>query len=258
MVQAAPSTHSVACGGLVSAAVSRDIQPASFEGKGPYEVLLAALERFGDDLRIACSFSIEDMVVVHEAARAGRELGQAPRVFLLDTGRLYQETFDLLDRVRTRYDVSVDVFMPDAYQVESLVRSKGPNSFYASLENRKECCAIRKLDPLAKALAGARAWATGLRREQSPTRADIASAEIDERGLLKLNPLATWTEANVWDFAREHDVPIHALHHAGYTSIGCAPCTRAVLPGEHARAGRWWWESPEHKECGLHARKRTP
>jgi phosphoadenosine phosphosulfate reductase len=242
----------------VSAAVSNAVHAAACEGKSPYDMLRAALERFGDAFRVACSFSIEDMIVVHEAARAGRDLGRAPRVFLLDTGRLYQETFDLLDRVRTRYDVSVDVFMPDAHRVESLVRSKGANSFYESLENRKECCAVRKLEPLTRALAGARAWATGLRREQSPTRANIAGAEIDERGLLKLNPLATWTEARVWDFAREHDVPTHALHHAGYTSIGCAPCTRAVLPGEHARAGRWWWESPEHKECGLHTRKRTP
>ncbi len=242
----------------MSAAVSHEVDPSAFEGKTPYDVLHAALARFGDAFRIACSFSIEDMVVVHEATRAGHDLGRAPRVFLLDTGRLYQETFDLLDRVRTRYDVSVDVFMPNAYQVESLVRSKGANSFYESLENRKDCCAVRKLEPLARALAGARAWATGLRREQSPTRADIASAEIDERGLLKLNPLAAWTEARVWDFARENDVPIHALHRAGYTSIGCAPCTRAVSPGEHARAGRWWWESPDHKECGLHTRRRAP
>jgi len=240
----------------VSAAVSRDFDLNAFGGT-PYDALRVALERFGGDFRVACSFGIEDMIVLHEAARAGIDVGRTPRVFLLDTGRLHQETFDLLDQVRTRYDVTVDVFVPDAYEVESLVRVKGANAFYQSLDNRKECCGVRKLAPLGRALAGVRAWATGLRREQSPTRADLPTAEIDERGLLKLNPLATWTEERVWAFARDNELPIHALHRAGYTSIGCAPCTRAVLPGEHVRAGRWWWESAEHKECGLHERKGT-
>jgi phosphoadenosine phosphosulfate reductase len=226
----------------------------AFESDSPYDVLREALDQFGDELRIACSFGVEDMIVLHEAARAGRDLARVPRVFLLDTGRLHQETFDLVDHVRSRYDVSVDVFAPDAREVEALVRLKGPNSFYRSQADRQECCRIRKLGPLGRALEGARAWATGLRREQSPTRADVARREVDERGLVKLNPLAAWTEVQVWQFVRDNDVPTHALHRAGYTSIGCAPCTRAIAPGEDVRAGRWWWESPEHKECGLHRR----
>lgn len=219
------------------------------------EMLRLALETFGDRLRIACSFGVEDMVVVHEAARAGRELGVTPRVFLLDTGRLHQETFDLLDRVRSRYDVSVDVFAPNAELVQELVRRSGPNAFYRSVRDRRECCAVRKLEPLGRALAGAEAWVTGLRREQSPTRAETPRVGRDERGLWKLNPLAEWTEAEVWAFCRENDVPTHALHARGFSSIGCAPCTRAIEPGEPLRAGRWWWEDPEHKECGLHPRR---
>ena len=219
------------------------------------DMLRLALEALGDELRIACSFGVEDMVVVHAAARAGRELGVTPRVFLLDTGRLHQETFDLLDRVRSRYDVSVDVYAPHAELVQELVRRSGPNAFYRSVEDRQECCAVRKIEPLGRALAGAKAWVTGLRREQSPTRADTPRVERDERGLLKLSPLAAWNDDEVWSYARAHDVPTHALHARGFASIGCAPCTRAIAPGEPVRAGRWWWEDPEHKECGLHPRR---
>ena len=218
-------------------------------------MLRLALEAFGDDVRIACSFGVEDMVVVHEAARVGRAIGCLPRVFLLDTGRLHQETFDLLDRVRSRYELPVDVYAPSAELVQDLVRRSGANAFYRSAADRRECCGVRKLEPLARALRGAAAWVTGLRRGQSPTRAAVERVERDERGLLKLNPLADWTEEDVWTFARAHDVPTHALHAEGYASIGCAPCTRAVTPGEPVRAGRWWWEDPDHKECGLHPRR---
>jgi phosphoadenosine phosphosulfate reductase len=231
----------------------------AMEDASPYEVLHQALRAFGDDLRIACSLGVEDMVVLHEAARAAKDLAVTPRVFLLDTGRLHQETYDLVDRARDKYGFALEVYAPDTVSVESLVRKKGPNSFYRSVDDRRECCAIRKLGPLARALAGARAWATGLRRDQGPTRTDVRVVEQDvaNGGLLKLNPLAHWSSDRVWAFAREHRVPTHALHAQGYPSIGCAPCTRAVAEGQDSRAGRWWWEDPNHKECGLHSRRRS-
>jgi phosphoadenosine phosphosulfate reductase len=229
------------------------------EDVSPYDLLHGALQEYGDDLRIACSLGVEDMVVLHEAARAAKDLGVTPRVFLLDTGRLHQETYDLVDRGRDKYGFAIEVYAPDTVSVESLVRAKGMNSFYESVDNRRECCAIRKLGPLARALAGARAWVTGLRRDQGPTRADVDVVERDlaNGGLIKLNPLAHWSTERVWAFVREHRVPTHALHAQGYPSIGCAPCTRAVAEGQDPRAGRWWWEDPNHKECGLHARPRS-
>jgi phosphoadenosine phosphosulfate reductase len=230
-----------------------------WEGMSPYEVLLTAFRAFGDGVRIACSLGVEDMVILHEAVRAADALTIKPRVFVLDTGRLHQETYDLLDRARERYGVVVDAYAPDTATVERLVRQKGPNSFFSSVEDRRECCHVRKVAPLARALSGAQAWVTGLRRAQSATRAEVRVAEIDAAngGILKLSPLAAWTEEQVWAFAREHHVPTHALHARGYPSIGCAPCTRAISPGEDARAGRWWWEQDTHKECGLHARNRS-
>lgn len=233
-----------------------------FEGKEPYDVLHFALSTFGDCLRIAASMGMEDMVLIHEAARAGRALGMSPRVFLLDTGRLHQETYELVDRMRERYDVAFDVFAPETVSVERLLRQKGPNSFYRSVENRKECCGIRKVEPLGRALAGASAWVTGLRREQSIARADVNSFESDadhrtDSGapLLKINPLSAWTSSDLRAFVEANDVPVHALHAQGYPSIGCAPCTRATRPGEDERAGRWWWEEEAQKECGLHSPK---
>ena len=226
------------------------------EGAPLAEALRFALTTFGDGLRVACSFGVEDMVLLHEVARVGASLSIKPRVFLLDTGRLHQETYDLAERVRERYGITLDVYAPDTLAVEELVRSKGPNSFYRSVEDRRECCAIRKVRPLERALRGATAWVTGMRREQSPTRDAIELVEVDpaREGLLKLNPLAHWTEAEVWAFVAEHGPPTHALHERGYPSIGCAPCTRAVEPGESTRTGRWWWEDAGHKECGLHPR----
>jgi phosphoadenosine phosphosulfate reductase len=227
------------------------------EGKGAFELVRIALAELGDELRIASSFGVEDMVVLHLAARAGEELGVAPRIFLLDTGRLHQETYDLVDRARDRYGLAFDVYAPDTVAVESLLKKSGPNGFYRSMEDRKECCAVRKLGPLSRALAGAAAWVTGLRRAQSQARAEVRHAEwdADHGGLLKLAPLATWSDEDVWSFVKSEHVPVHPLHAQGYPSIGCAPCTRAVAPGEDARAGRWWWENDDHKECGLHARR---
>jgi phosphoadenosine phosphosulfate reductase len=232
------------------------VASASTDAAALFDALRGPLETYGDDLRIACSLGVEDMVILHAAARAGDDLGVRPRVFLLDTGRLHQETYDLLDRARDRYRLPIEVYAPDTVAVEELVRAKGPNSFYASKDNRHECCGVRKLGPLRRALSGARAWVTGLRRAQTESRAEIRAVEVDEAngGLLKLSPLAEWSDEQVWAFAREHRVPTHALHARGFPSIGCAPCTRAIEPGEDARAGRWWWELDGHKECGLHRR----
>jgi phosphoadenosine phosphosulfate reductase len=229
---------------------------ARFEAAPLADVLRFALATFGADVTVACSLGVEDMVVLHEAVRVGRELGVSARVFLLDTGRLHQETYDLVDRARDRYGVALEVYAPDTLAVEDLVRRKGMNGFYASVDDRRACCDVRKVRPLRRALAGARAWVTGMRRDQSTTREELRVVEADagNGGILKLNPLARWTHDDVWAFVREHDVPTHVLHARGYPSIGCAPCTRAVREGESVRSGRWWWEEPEHKECGLHAR----
>ncbi len=200
---------------------------------------------------LASSFGAEDMVLVDLIARDALPIA----VFTLDTGRLPEETHALIDRVRRHYGIAVDVHAPAAHRIESFVREHGTNAFYDSVDLRKTCCAIRKTEPLARALAGKGAWITGLRREQSITRADVPFEEHDAvHGLPKFNPLVEWNEGEVWTYLRSRGVPYNALHDRGYPSIGCAPCTRAVEPGEDVRAGRWWWENPEHKECGLHRR----
>lgn len=200
---------------------------------------------------LASSFGAEDMVLMDLVARTRLPI----RVFTLDTGRLPQETHDLIQRSRERYRIPIDVFVPAASEVEAYLREHGPNAFYESVSLRQRCCAIRKTEPLRRALAGARAWVTGLRRAQGVTRADVAIESFDAvHGIAKFNPLADWSDEEVWSYLRTHEVPWNALHDRGYPSIGCAPCTRAVAPGEDLRAGRWWWEDPEHKECGLHRR----
>lgn len=212
---------------------------------------LARIEREHAPAVFASSFGAEDMVVVDLIARHA----PAIRVFTLDTGRLPEATLALVDRTRERYGIEVDVWFPDAARVESFVRAEGVNPFYRSVELRQACCAIRKTEPLARALAGKSAWITGLRRGQSVTRSDLAEQEFDAaHGLPKFNPLADWSEDDVWAYLRANGVPYNALHDQGYRSIGCAPCTRAVETGEDVRAGRWWWENPDHKECGLHRR----
>jgi phosphoadenosine phosphosulfate reductase len=195
------------------------------------------------------SFGAEDMVVLDLIQRHALPIG----IFTLDTGRLPEETYALMQQVEERYGRCVDTFFPDAQAVQRLVAANGINGFYESVEKRKACCAVRKLEPLGRALAGKRAWVTGLRAQQSVTRATLATRETDaERGIEKFNPLADWSEADVWAYIRANDVPYNALHDRFYPSIGCAPCTRAITPGEDLRAGRWWWEQPENKECGLH------
>lgn len=176
-------------------------------------------------------------------------------IFTLDTGRLFQETYDILDKTLARYKYPVRVYFPEKERVEALVTQKGPNSFYESVENRKECCFIRKVEPLNRALQGARVWITGLRAEQSENRQQLSFAEWDEsRQLWKLNPLLDWTYDQMIAFIQEKNIPYNSLHDKGFTSIGCAPCTRAIAPGEDIRAGRWWWEASQ-KECGLHQEK---
>ncbi len=224
----------------------------ALRGSDAKGVLRRALDEFGDGLVLASSFGAEDMVLIDMLCR----VTDSPRIFFLDTGRLHQETYDLIALARTRYGIGFDVYCPQTEAVERLLRTEGPNSFYDSIEDRKECCRIRKVEPLARALSTARAWITGLRRDQSVTRSDMAVIEVDEThgGIVKINPLSDWSEQDVWDYIRANDVPYNALHDKGFPSIGCAPCTRAIQPGEDLRAGRWWWESPEHKECGLHSR----
>lgn len=217
----------------------------------PGEVVAWAARTFGAELTLACSFSLEDAVVVDLWAHVAQ-----PRLFALDTGRLPEETFVAAEALASRYDLRIEWYHPEAASVEQLLVTKGPLSFRDSLDNRHECCRIRKVEPLARALQGRSAWLTGLRRDQNTTRAGIGVVDWDDTHRLpKVNPLATWTRAEVEAYAAANGVPVHPLHRQGYPSIGCAPCTRAVRPGEPERAGRWWWESPEHKECGLHLRQ---
>ena len=200
---------------------------------------------------LASSFGAEDMVLTDLIAKHALPIA----IFTLDTGRLPGETYALIDRVREHYALPIEVLYPDARALEAYVHDNGVNGFYRSVELRQRCCAIRKAAPLARALAGRGAWITGQRRAQSVTRSDLAVEEFDvEHNLPKFNPLAAWTDDDVWSYLRAHDVPTNPLHARGYPSIGCAPCTRAVEPGDDIRGGRWWWEHPEHRECGLHRR----
>ncbi len=213
-------------------------------------VLRYAVETFHPRLTLASSFGLEDVVLIH------RLIAICPRapIFALDTGRLPEATYECAERIGRRYDVDIEWYFPLTEDVEQLERTKGLYSFRESVENRKECCGLRKVEPLRRALTGHDAWITGQRRDQSVTRQALAVLERDEahNGMWKFNPLANWSLDEVWSFVREHKIPYNQLHDQGYPSIGCAPCTRAVQPGEDERAGRWWWESPEHKECGLH------
>jgi phosphoadenosine phosphosulfate reductase len=218
----------------------------------PPEILKIGIEAAKGPVKLACSFSVEDVVIIDMAGELGLPLG----IFALDTGRLNEETYEVADAIVERYRVRIDWYFPQHGAVEKLLREKGLFSFRESLPNRHECCHIRKVEPLSRALKGLSGWVTGLRREQGVTRTDLLPIEIDtlNRGILKINPLLDWTEAQVWEYATAKRIPTNRLHRQGYPSIGCAPCTRPVAPGEHPRSGRWWWENPENKECGLHRR----
>lgn len=225
---------------------------ATFASRSPQDILRLALEEFSPEIGISFS-GAEDVVLIDMAARLNRPF----RVFTLDTGRLHPETYQFIERVRTRYGLAIEVYSPQPEAVQTLVRSKGLFSFYT--DGHKECCGIRKVEPLVRALRPLRAWVSGQRRDQSPgTRADVPVVQADrlfgttERPLVKFNPLSGWTSKQVWAYIRDEEVPYNALHDRGFISIGCEPCTRPTNPGQHERAGRWWWEEETKKECGLH------
>ncbi|MFQ5898440.1 MAG: phosphoadenylyl-sulfate reductase [Candidatus Methylomirabilia bacterium] len=221
------------------------------ESRTAQEILSWALAEFHPRIALAASFGAEDVVVIDMLMALDRKA----RVFTLDTGRLPAETYGLVEAIRERYGLAAEVYFPQAEAVEAMVREHGVNLFYRSVENRELCCGVRKVEPLGRALAGLDAWITGLRREQAVTRTLVRKVEVDpdSGGIVKVNPLADWTWDQVWAYIRARNVPYNALHDRGYPSIGCAPCTRAVKPGEDLRAGRWWWEgNPAAKECGLH------
>lgn len=218
----------------------------------PAEILRAGIEAAGGPVALASSFSLEDVAIIDIAHGAGLKLG----VFALDTGRLNEETYEVAEAVRERYGTVIDWYFPRHGAVEKLERAEGLFSFRESLEKRHACCAIRKVEPLSRALKGLAGWVTGMRRAQGITRSDLGPIEIDtlNGGILKINPLLEWSEEQLVAYTEERRLPKNRLYTRGYRSIGCAPCTREVRPGEDARAGRWWWENPEHKECGLHRR----
>lgn len=224
---------------------------ARLEGLPAQEVLSWGLKTFGNRLVIASSFSLEDIVLIDLAVALDPDV----RVFTLDTGRLHEETYATMDAVRRRFGIELEVMFPEQQAVQDLLTAKGPHSFYESVDNRKECCSVRKVEPLRRVLSTADAWVTGMRRQQSVTRTDLRPLELDmlNGGMVKLNPLVDWTAADVRAHIDKNDLPYNELFDRGFASIGCAPCTRAVKPGEDERAGRWWWERPDDKECGLHA-----
>jgi len=216
------------------------------------DILRNALSLFGNKITFATSLGAEDQVITYLLSK----INKSANIITLDTGRVFPETYDLLHRTVNRYGIAIKSYYPDTNQVEELVNTKGINLFYESIENRKLCCHVRKIIPLRRALQGMDAWITGLRREQSVTRTDLKIVEWDASNkLIKINPLLEWHEKQVWDFIKSNDIPYNKLHDQGFPSIGCQPCTRAIEKGEDLRAGRWWWEMPDSKECGLHGRK---
>lgn len=218
----------------------------------PETMLRHFMEIYGDRIALSSSLSAEDQ------ALTDMMLGINPqaRIFSLDTGRLFPETYALLDKTNLHYGIKIEVFCPQTEALQEMVSTQGINLFYESIEKRHYCCQVRKLEPLSRAFRTLDAWVCGLRRGQSVTRNDMRRVEWDERhGLLKINPLIDWSEEQVWAYVREHRVPYNKLHDQGFPSIGCQPCTRAVKPGEDIRSGRWWWEDPQHRECGLHIKE---
>ena len=222
------------------------------ESKSAEQLIQWCMDQYGLKAGLACSFGMEDMILIDIIAKLKGPI----TIFTLDTGRLHEETYEIMERVRSHYGLEIKTYFPNLEQVEKLVREKGFFSFKENIENRKECCEIRKIEPLNRALSELHAWVTGLRRDQAVTRTETPKIleDIDHPPLVKINPLADWTQAQVEAYIDQHKVPVNALHKKNFPSIGCAPCTRPIEAGEDIRAGRWWWENPEHKECGLHNR----
>ncbi len=222
-----------------------------FKNSKPQEILEYFLGEYGYKAALSSSFGVEDQVLTHMIL----DIDKKANIFTLDTGRLPPETYSVMDATNLKYGVKVNVFFPKTDEVEELYQTQGINGFYESIENRKKCCFVRKIAPLKRALGELDIWITGLRASQSVTREDLNVVEYDEtNGVIKINPLLNWSEDDVWEFVKTNKVPYNKLHDRGFPSIGCAPCTRAVKDGEDIRSGRWWWENPENKECGLHVK----
>jgi phosphoadenosine phosphosulfate reductase len=223
-----------------------------YKNAAPSEIMQFCAAKFPGKTILSSSLGEEDQLLTHIIATEKIPV----KVFTLDTGRLFPETYSLMERTREKYGIAISVYFPDAVQVEVMVNAKGVNLFYESVDNRKQCCHVRKIVPLKRALSGQQCWITGLRREQSEFRSDMQLFEWDaEYNILKVNPLINYSEEDVRQSIRVNHIPYNKLHDKNFKSIGCAPCTRAVLDGEDARAGRWWWEDANHKECGLHERE---
>jgi phosphoadenosine phosphosulfate reductase len=224
---------------------------AEFADKTPEELLAALLPKYGRRIALASSMGLEDQVLTDMLVHISPEA----RIFTIDTGRLFPETYQLIDKTNIKYGIRMEVYFPDHTAVERYVAEQGINAFYESVEKRKACCRARKIEPLLRALSTLDVWICGLRNQQSVTRTGTQLVEWDEANhLIKVNPLVHWSEEDVWNYIRTHEVPYNKLHKQGFPSIGCQPCTRAIAEGEDIRAGRWWWEDPAHKECGLHRR----
>lgn len=218
------------------------------ENKTTIDVIAYFLDNF-KNVTLSSSLAAEDQVLTDILLKKDKNAS----IFTLDTGRLHPETYDVMDATNLKYGIKIDVFFPDNENVQKLYKTQGVNGHYESIENRKNCCNIRKIEPLKRALKDVEVWVTGLRASQSVTRTDMPLVEWDENfNVIKVNPLINWSQEDVWDYIKTNKVPYNKLHDQGFPSIGCAPCTRAIKDGEDIRAGRWWWENPEHKECGLH------
>ncbi len=221
-------------------------------GMSAQQVLAFFMQKYPGKVALSSSLSYEDQTITQMMVQIDRDA----RIFTLDTGRMFPETYELLDKTCMKYKIKIEVYFPDYNKVQEMVRQHGINLFYESVELRHKCCEIRKIEPLKRALKDVSVWVSGLRREQSPTRKDMQMIEWDESdSVIKLNPLIDWTEDMVKDYIKANHIPYNKLHDKGFPSIGCQPCTRAVAPGESIRAGRWWWEDPDHRECGLHVKR---
>ncbi len=224
---------------------------AELDNASPTEVITFFLKEFSGKVAFSTSLGLEDQALTEIITSINKDA----QIFTLDTGRLFPETHDLIERTCKKYDIKINVYFPNTSDVENMVNKKGINLFYESVENRKLCCSLRKLEPLARAMKDLDAWITGLRKDQSVTRTDMELIEWDENNnIIKINPLINWTEKDLNDYIEVNNIPINPLHKEGFASIGCQPCTRAVEPSEDIRAGRWWWENPDTKECGLHSK----
>lgn len=222
-----------------------------FQNSNPQEILKYFLDKYKEDAALSSSLGAEDQVLTDMIFK----LDTKANIFTLDTGRLHPETYSVMDETNLKYGVKLNVFFPKSEKVETLYHTQGINGHFESIQNRKNCCGIRKMEPLKRALQPLKVWITGLRAAQSVTRTDMPIVEYDEHfDVIKVNPLINWSEDDVWEYIKTNSVPYNKLHDLGYPSIGCAPCTRPVKAGEDIRSGRWWWENPEHKECGLHAK----